>query len=129
MPGRRTSSSRQAVSGVYCACKNASADAKPCTRNPTDWSRSSSEFRSASSSSTTTMSGTLHIPFIPFSLVSLPENRLMLHRAHSDARCPAGSKRDRVLGYTVTPVGVNGYHPLGKAATTLGGGGRADRLF
>src|SRR5437899_2781663 len=62
MPGRRTSRSRHAVSGACCTCKNASADAKPCTRNPTDWSRSSSEFRSASSSSTTTMSGTLHIP-------------------------------------------------------------------
>src|SRR5262245_57519461 len=128
MPGRRTSRSRQAVSGACCACKNASADAKPCTRNPTDWSRSSSEFRSASSSSTTTMSGTLHIPFIPFSLVSLQENCLISPSAHADARCPAESKRDHVLDYTVTPVGVNVYHPLGKVTTTLGGGGRADRL-
>src|SRR5713101_7515229 len=126
MPGRRTSRIRHTVSGACCACKNASADAKPCTRNPTDWSRSSSEFRSASSSSTTTMSGALHIPFIPFSLVSLPENHLILHSAHADACCPAGNKRDRVLEHTVTPAGVNVYHPLGKVATTLGGGGRAD---
>src|SRR6266566_989568 len=120
MPGRRTSRSRQAVSGVCCTCKNASADAKPCTRNPTDWSRSSSEFRSASSSSTTTMSGTLHIPFIPFSLVSLPGNRLILHSTHADAHCPAGSKRDRVLEHTVSPAGVNVYHPLGKMTRLWG---------
>jgi len=43
------------------------------------------------------MSGTLHIPFIPFSLVSLPESRLILHSTHADARWPAESKRDRVL--------------------------------
>src|SRR5262249_45026226 len=62
MPGRRTSRIRHAVSGACCACKNASADAKPCTRNPTDWSRSSSECRSASSSSTIVISGTLGMP-------------------------------------------------------------------
>src|SRR5262249_4510176 len=70
-------------------------------------------------------------PGPPFSLVALLANRRRLPSAHDDARSPCrGRTCSSVTAYcNVTPAGESVYHPLGKAATTLGGGGRADQLF
>jgi hypothetical protein len=57
----RTSRTRQRVSRTWFELKNASAEEKPCARNPVDRMRFSSEILSASSSSTIEMSGILGI--------------------------------------------------------------------
>ena len=59
IPGIRTSRIRQSVVCTWFDLKNASAEEKPCTLNPTDRIRSSRELLSASSSSTIEMRGTL----------------------------------------------------------------------
>src|SRR5215510_5701759 len=61
--------------------------------------------------------------------VALPGHRLVLRHALRRLLCSYACTLAQALDSTLPSAGEHVYHPLGKVATTLGGGGRADQLF
>jgi hypothetical protein len=118
MPGIRTSRIRHAASCILFDPKNASAEEKPCARNPADRIRFSSEPLRLSSSSTIEIRGIFGI-----------ESLLLLFPIHISQEAAKSQPSIALAGHLgadgktwkqTNAKGRNIYSTLGQAATTFG---------